>query len=155
VESWSRLDQAVLSGEPVRGRASFDVEEFRESFLMGMHTLASHLAPTISEVLDLSGRSHLLDLGGGPGTYAIQFCLKHPGLRATVFDLPATQPFAEKTIQQAGLGDRIDFLGGSYLEDTLPGSYDIAWLSQILHGEGRTVAGRSSRELFPPCSPEA
>jgi hypothetical protein len=136
VESWSRLDQAVLSGKPVRGQASFEVEAFLEGFLMGMHTLARHLAPTVSEVLDLSGRSHLLDLGGGPGTYAIHFCLKHPGLRATVFDLPTTQPFAEKTIQKAGLGSRIDFLGGSYLGDSIPGSYDVAWLSQILHGEG-------------------
>jgi len=153
VESWSRLDQAVLSGKPVRGRASFDVEESRESFLMGMHTLARHLAPTVSEVLDLSGRSHLLDLGGGPGTYAIHFCLKHPGLKATVFDLPATQPFAEKTIRQAGLGDRIDFLGGSYVEDTLHGTYDVAWLSQILHGEGpdgcRLILEKAASALQP------
>jgi hypothetical protein len=101
-----------------------------------MHTIARYLAPMVSEVLDLSDRSHLLDLGGGPGTHAIHFCLKHPGLRATVFDLPTTQPLAERTIQQAGLGDRIDFLGGSYLEGSIPGSYDVAWLSQILHGEG-------------------
>jgi len=136
VESWSRLDQAVLSGKPVRSRASFDVESFLESFLMGMHTLARLLAPAVSEVLDLSDRNHLLDLGGGPGTHAIHFCLKHPGLRATVFDLPATRPLAERAIKQAGLEDRIDFLGGSYLEDTLSGSYDVAWLSQILHAEG-------------------
>jgi predicted O-methyltransferase YrrM len=136
VESWSRLDQAVLSGEPIRGRASFESEAFRESFLMGMHTLARYLAPMVSESLSLSGRKHLLDLGGGPGTYAIHFCLKHPDLRATVFDLPTTQPFAEATIQKADLSDRIEFLAGSYLEDMLAGTYDVVWLSQILHGEG-------------------
>ena len=136
VESWSRLDQAVLSGKPVRERPSFGLEEFLESFLLGMRTLATQLAPRIAEAVDLSDRRHLLDLGGGPGTYAIHFCLKYPGLRATVFDLPTTRPFAEKTIREFGLSDRIDFRAGDYLKDALTGSYDVAWLSQVLHGEG-------------------
>ena len=136
VESWSRLDGAVLSGKPIPGGASFEMEAFLQSFLMGMHTLARQLAPMVSEALDLSHRHRLLDLGGGPGTYAMHFCTKNPGLRATVFDLPTTRPFAEETIEKAGLADRIDFLAGSYLEDTIPGAYDVAWLSQILHGEG-------------------
>lgn len=136
VESWGQLDRAVLSGKPVRARASFGMEEFLQSFLMGMHTLARQLAPKVSEALDLSGRGHLLDLGGGPGTYAVNFCLKHPGLRATVFDLPTSRPFAEESIRKAGLEDRVDFLAGSYLEDAIPRRYDVVWLSQILHGEG-------------------
>ena len=52
----------------------------------------------------------MLDLGGGPGTHAIHFCLKHPDLRATVFDLPTTRPFAEETIRKAALADRIGLL---------------------------------------------
>ncbi len=153
VESWSRLDQAVLSGRPVRERPSSGLEEYRESFLFGMRTLAMQLAPRIVETLDLSNREHLLDLGGGPGTYAIHFCLKNPGLRATVFDLPTTRPFAEKTIRSFGLSDRIEFQAGNYLEDTLPGSYDVAWLSQVLHGEGpdgcRTLIDKAVSVLRP------
>ena len=136
VASWGRLDQAVISGEPIRERPSFALEEFLESFLLGMQTLAMQLAPQIVEVVDLSGRNRLLDLGGGPGTYAIHFCLKTPRLRATVFDLPTTQPTAEKAVGRFGLADRIDFRAGTYLEDALPGGYDVAWLSHILHGEG-------------------
>jgi O-methyltransferase domain/Dimerisation domain len=133
--SWGHLDKAVLSGKPVRVRTSEDIEGFRESFLMGMYTLAIQLAPRIVETVDLSDRKHLLDLGGGPGTYAVHFCLKNPRLRATVFDLPTTLPFAEKTIRRFGLAGRIDFQAGSYLEDKLSGSYDAAWLSHILHSE--------------------
>jgi SAM-dependent methyltransferase len=137
VGSWSQLAQAVLSGKPVRPRPSYSLEEFFESFLLGMHTLAMQLAPRIVEVVDLSGRSDLLDLGGGPGTYAIHFCLKNPSLRAAVFDLPTSKEIAEQTIGRFGLEDRIDFMEGNYLEDhTLSGSYDAAWLSHILHGEG-------------------
>ena len=153
VESWARLDQAVLSGEPIRERPTFAPEEFLESFLLGMHTLAMQLAPNVVEAVDLSGRNRLLDLGGGPGTYAIHFCLKNPGLTATVFDLPTSQPTAEKTIDGFGLADRVDFQSGTYLADTLPGGYDVAWLSHILHGEGpegcRVIIDKAVSALQP------
>ena len=136
VESWSQLDQAVLSGGPVRTRSSTSKEEWRESFLMGMFNLAMGLAPQLVPLIDLSSRKHLLDLGGGPGTYAIHFCQNNPRLRATVYDLPTTRPFAEKTIKQFNLVDRIKFVDGNYITDPIEGHYDVAWLSHILHGEG-------------------
>ena len=136
LESWSKLDQAVKSGKPQRSRSSYSKEEWRESFLMGMFNLAMGLAPQIVPAIDVSDRHHLLDLGGGPGTYAIHFCLNNEHLKATVYDLPTTRPFAERTIQQFKLADRINFMDGNYLEDPVEGRYDVAWLSHILHGEG-------------------
>jgi SAM-dependent methyltransferase len=136
LESWSMLDQAVKSGLPQRTRSSFSKEEWRESFLMGMFNLAMGLAPQIVPVIDVSDRQHLLDLGGGPGTYAIHFCLNNQRLRASVYDLPTTRPFAERTIRRFKLADRINFIDGNYLEDPVEGRFDVAWLSHILHGEG-------------------
>ncbi len=136
LESWSVLDQAVKSGKPQRIRSSHRKEAWRESFLMGMFNMAMGMAPRIIPAVDVSSRQHLLDLGGGPGTYAIHYCLANEGLKATVYDLPTTRPFAEKTIQRFKLADRINFMDGNYLEDPVEGSYDVAWLSHILHGEG-------------------
>ena len=136
VESWAQLDRAVQSGKPVRSSSSFSKEEWRESFLLGMFNLAMGIAPKIVPLLDLSTKHHLLDLGGGPGTYAIHFCLHNADLRATVYDLPTTRPFAEKTIAKFNLADRINFVDGNYLNDPIEGRYDAAWLSHILHGEG-------------------
>jgi hypothetical protein len=136
VESWSKLDQAVQSGKPIRSRSSFSKEEWRESFLMGMFNMAMGLAPHLVPQIDLASRKRMLDLGGGPGTYAIHFCLHNPGLEAEVYDLPTTRPFAVKTIRQFELSDRISFVDGNYLEDPIIGRYDVAWLSHILHGEG-------------------
>lgn len=134
--SWAELDQAVKTGRPVRERSSHGDEQQRASFLMGMFNMAMATAPKVVPLVDLGGRRHLLDLGGGPGTYAIHFCRAYPELKATVFDLPTTRPFAEKTIARFNLSDRITFAGGNYLEDDLGSGYDVAWLSQILHGEG-------------------
>lgn len=135
VDSWNKLDVAVRTGQPVRGRVSHTEEEKRESFLMGMFNLAMNLAPVLVPKIDLANRHHLLDLGGGPGTYAIHFCLNNPRLKATVYDLPTTRPFAEKTIAKFNLQDRIDFKDTNYLEEDIEGVFDVAWLSHILHGE--------------------
>jgi predicted O-methyltransferase YrrM len=136
VESWAKLDVAVKTGQPVRTDSTFADDERRESFLMGMFNMAMGIAPTVARDIALGDKARLLDLGGGPGTYAIHFCLANPQLTATIFDLPTTRPFAEKTVARFNVSDRISFEPGSYLTDDIPGRYDAAWLSHILHGEG-------------------
>jgi len=138
MDSWRRMRESVLSGKPCRQRPVTASETERESFLMGMFNLAMDLAPHFAREIDLSGRKRFLDFGGGPGTYAIHFCQENPGMTATVFDLPTTRVFAERTIARFGLTDRIDFKAGSYVHDTVDfeRTYDVAWLSHNLHGEG-------------------
>ena len=134
---WSRLDEAVRSGVPLRGRVSHaDDTVERENFEMGMFNLAMQIAPRIVAKIDLHDKQRLLDLGGGPGSYAIQFCQANPELTATVYDLASTRPFAEKTIASFGLQGRITFVEGDFISDDVPGGFDVAWLSHILHGEG-------------------
>ncbi|TRO79326.1 methyltransferase [Desulfuromonas acetexigens] len=137
VASWARLDEAVRSGAPVRRSVSHEAEEQeRESFLLGMFNLAMFVAPRVAEQVDLSGRKRLLDLGGGPGTYAIHFCQKNPELQGVIFDLATTRPFAEKTLARFGMSERIHFAAGDFEHDAIPGTFDVAWLSHVLHGEG-------------------
>ena len=134
---WANLDQAVRTGAPVRERSSHeDVESSRESFLMGMFNLAMMIAPQIVPQVNLTGRRRLLDLGGGPGTYAIHFCQGNPGLDAVICDLPTTRAFAERTVASFGLSDRIGFVAGDFEVEELPKGFDVAWLSHILHGMG-------------------
>jgi len=78
----------------------------------------------------------MLDLGGGPGTYAIHFCLQNPELNAVVYDLPSTRCFAEKTIDRFGLSRRIRFEAGDFDHQDLPKGFDVVWLSHVLHSAG-------------------
>lgn len=136
VASWARMDEAVLSGQPIRSTTSNDGDSRRQAFLMGMYNIASQQAPDIASQLSLDNCEQMLDLGGGPGTYAIHFCLHNPALHAVVYDLPTTRSFAEKTIDKYSLADRIDFIAGDFIKDNIPGRYDAVWLSHILHAEG-------------------
>lgn len=154
MDAWSHLHQAVKSGRPLHDRVSHcDEAERRESFLMGMFNLASNLAPHLVPHIDLGDARRLLDLGGGPGTYAIHFCRHHPALTATIFDLPTTRPFAEATIARFDLQQRIAFCGGDYALDPVPTGYDVVWLSHILHGEGpeacRQLLEKAVQALVP------
>lgn len=135
--SWARLDESIRHGGPVASWISHDDgEAVRESFLMGMFNIAMQQAPRIIEAVDLGDCRRLLDLGGGPGTYAIHFCTKNPGLEAVIFDLATTRDFAEKTVARFGLSDRISFHAGDFITDDIPSGFDVAWLSQVLHSEG-------------------
>ena len=133
LDGWAQLDASIKTGDPVQ-RRSHGEEVERESFLMGMFNLSMQIAPQIAEQVDLGGRTRLLDLGGGPGTHAIHFCKANPGLQALIFDRPTTEPFARETVARFGLEERIDFAGGDFRTDPIPGGpYDVAWLSHILH----------------------
>jgi len=154
VEGWARLDEAVSTGEPSRARVSHESDEAeRESFLLGMFNLAMLLAPQVVKQIDLSKYKQLLDLGGGPGTYAIHFCQQNPELQATIFDLPTTRAIAEKTIRQFDLQERINFVAGDFQHDSLTGCYDVAWLSHVLHGEGTAECANMLRKTVDVLEP--
>lgn len=152
VDSWGRLDEAVRTGRPVRNRAA-EPDGSLEDFLLGMHNNSMGFAPRAAREIPLGGRRKLLDLGGGPGTWAIQFALANPELRATVFDLPSTRPYAEQTINRFDVSERVTFHPGDFTADELPCCYDVAWLSHILHGEGpdtcREIVARAVAALEP------
>lgn len=152
LESWCHLPEAIRTGAQISSVYE-KTEAQRESFLMGMHNLASALAPKIAKILDLDRVGSLLDLGGGPGTYAVNFCQKNPELTAAVFDLPESRLYAQRIIASAGLSDRITFIPGNYMAEDIPGSYDAVWLSQILHAEGPAdclrLIGKAAAALHP------
>lgn len=74
----------------------------------------------------------LLDLGGGHGLYAIQFCRKNPQLSAVIFDLPQGIEIAEETIAQEAMQDRVTTQAGDFNTDDIGSNYDVVFLSSIL-----------------------
>ena len=154
MSGWVHLHEAVQSGGPICERVSHGNDEsVRASFLMGMFNLASLLAPRIAQALDLSGSIRLLDLGGGPGTYAIHFCKVNPELSAVVYDLPTTRKFAEETIARFDLSSRIAFTPGDYHADPVPTGFDVAWLSHILHADGPEACAALLRKAVAALNP--
>ncbi len=134
--AWSNLFCAVKKGEPTQNFLIDISDEEREHFLCGMANLATLQATAIAKHLDLQHKKHLLDLGGGPGAYSVQFCLHNTSLCASVFDLPESERIATKNIAEHALQDRVDFISGDFMFDSLPKGCDVLWMSHILHSYG-------------------
>src|SRR5438874_1484616 len=71
-------------------------------FVLGMHNRIQGVARGLLPFLDFSGARRLLDVGGGPGTFAVLLAQKYPDLQVTVLDLPEVVSIARELIQEAG-----------------------------------------------------
>lgn len=112
------------------------------TFWGGMYSLSSYSATRLAKVFDFGPVLRLLDVGGGGAAYDIELCKAHPHLRTTVFDLPFVGELTRERVLAAGLGDRIDFVGGDFFADPLPGGHDALLLSNILHDWDETDVQR-------------
>jgi hypothetical protein len=136
---WTHLADAIRTGRPVRPANMYQENPTEtETFIGAMDSLVKARGDTevIAGAFGWKSATELLDVGSGPATYPISLCLKFSHLRATVFDLPATMVLTERYIRDAGLRNRIRLVTGDYRTDTIPGSYDVIFLSNIIHSEG-------------------
>jgi len=97
--AWGRLADLVRSGCPVEApelHLGADAERTR-TFVLSMHGRALGIGRAVVPQLDLAGCRTLLDVGGGPGTYAVLAAQANPEIRCTVLDLPEVVKIAAET----------------------------------------------------------
>ncbi len=153
-ERWGRLHDAVVHGRPVPDEHLDPALVGNEKqFAEAMADVGRVSAVETSKVLDLDGVRRLLDIGGGPAIYAIEFARRNPGLEVVVFDSEATLTVAERNIRAAELEDRITCRAGDALEDDLGGPYDLIFISNVVHiypaATNRQLLGRCASALGP------
>ena len=124
-DNWSGLDAVLKTGKPNRTARN------HEAFILGMHNLALLKVKNVLAALDLRGVKRVLDLGGGPGTYAMAFARQ--GKEAVIMDFPETLKIAKRLIAKEGLGKKISLLPGDFTSDAIGSDYDLVLISQIFH----------------------
>lgn len=111
------------------------------------------VAAEVLDAVDMRRYRRLLDVGGGDGGFAQAALERAPGLRATVFDLPAVAALAQARFTRAGLADRGGTAGGDMFRDDLPGGHDLISLVRVAHDhdDGRvTTLFRAARRALAP-----
>ncbi|MFQ6036420.1 MAG: methyltransferase [Sedimentisphaerales bacterium] len=142
---WAQLARVIQTGKPaesspsIRGAAADQAD-----FIGAMHNFSAPITNQIIDELKPLTFNHLLDIGGGSGTWTIAFLRAVPQAKATLFDLPDVISLARQRIAEAGLSNRVTFVAGNYFEDELPSGADFAWLSAITHQNSR----KQNRQLF-------
>ncbi|TKB70174.1 MAG: methyltransferase domain-containing protein [Nitrospira sp.] len=129
---WIRLLESVRSGLPI-DHDTPDSPDYRRQFTWAMHHRTLEIAPAIAAQIPLAGSTTLLDLGGGPGTYAMAFLAKHSMLRATVCDREAALEVAKEIACTHKVRRRLSYLPLDFSREPIPGTYDVIWYSNVLH----------------------
>jgi ubiquinone/menaquinone biosynthesis C-methylase UbiE len=125
-DNWSGLDTILRTGSPFRKSRN------HEAFILGMHNLASLKAKKIIDSIGVKGVQKALDLGAGPGTYALD--LAGRGIQVTLFDTPETIAIAKVVVSKhKKKAARINFRPGDFIDDDIGKEYDLVFMSQIAH----------------------
>ncbi len=134
---WGDLDAVVREGRAHAAPDAYlgDDSARTRNFVYGMHHRALGVGRAVAGLIDLSGRSRLADVGGGPGTYSALLTERFPGLKAEVLDLPGVVQFSQQIVGSMGAAERVSCTGFDYYRDDLPGTYDCALISGVLHRE--------------------
>ena len=95
----------------------------------------------------------LLDIGGAHGAFAMAMCDRHPGLQATVLDLPASARVGRGIIAGEGYDGRITVQAGDALVDDLGTDLDVVSAFNVVQHlapeDVRRLLGRAADALAP------
>lgn len=149
---WSYLTEVVRAGRPQEIQEPETVE-YRQSFTWAMHHRSMQPAREVAQQVSMKHARTLLDLGGGPGTYALEFLSRNPKLKATLMDRPAALEVARLLAQKSSSENRLSLIPGDFLKDPLSGTYDVVWYSNVLHiyspAENFKIFKKITRRLNP------
>ncbi|HXF92717.1 MAG TPA: methyltransferase [Nitrospiraceae bacterium] len=149
---WSQLTACVKRGKPV-ARQDPDDPAYRRRFTWAMHHRSTAIAPKVAAQVNLRDARTLLDLGGGPGTYALAFLARNPRLHATVCDRAPALGVARKIAASHRAGDRLSYLPLDFMREPVPGRYDVIWYSNVLHIYSPEENQALFRRLLPALAP--
>lgn len=138
---WDKLPQSLLSNRPAAGSGeemftqarSNQANEQMKKFTLAMYGVSVGPAMALAKAFDFSKYHKLVDVGGGSGVYAIKIAQANPGISALIVDLPSVCQVADEYIRRFNLQDRVKTEALDFFKQDIPGGYDVALLSHIMH----------------------
>lgn len=133
---WEDLDRQILSGKGKTPGSAYlqDYPHRLRDYLSAMEEGAAARAGTIASAIGIQRFKRMLDIGCGPGTYALAFAEMNPSLLATVLDLKPSLDFLQDRLSASGSGKRISCRECEVLADAIPGDgYDLVFISNLIH----------------------
>jgi hypothetical protein len=139
-QAWGGLLDSVRTGSPafdqVYGMGLFEHlrrnEDDAKAFDEGMSSLAELLSYAVLSAYDFSGISHLMDVGGGHGTFLRNILRANPKMNGTLFDMPSTIEIAEGRLRGDPNFERLALSAGNFFV-SVPEGADAHLLSGVIH----------------------
>jgi SAM-dependent methyltransferase len=142
---WQGLEELVRHGRHVELHTLPPEDPYWRSYIRGQYQVARLSSAEVAEAVRLPRNAHsVLDVAGGHGEFSMALCRRHPGLRATVVDLPGSARIGREIVAAAGMDDRVAHLEGDMFEADLGSHHDAALCFNIVHH----LTPERARELF-------
>jgi hypothetical protein len=138
--AWGTLIHSVKTGQSIRPLASrtkgFEnlalKPEASRTFNDAMAGMARLIAASLIDAYSFSDIHRLVDVGGGYGELLAAILRAYPSLHGVLFDLPHVVDGAGAHLRAAGVADRCEIAGGSFL-DRVPEGGDAYCLKSVIH----------------------
>ena len=135
-DRWGHLVESIRRGAPVASGFEW-LEGHPERWVAyeeAMLVIAQTAAPEIVSKTKLPRVARrLLDVGGGHGLYAVEFCRSRKDLSAVIFDLQPALEIARRTIAAENMAERVSTIEGDLQRDEFGSDFDVVLLFNILH----------------------
>jgi hypothetical protein len=144
--SWAQmwgLDGDVMSGLVKEGPPSPGAQAAASEEMWGQYAellaavqgsgIARQMAAMVSGFPEFSAFERMLDLGGGPGLIGMAIVAAHPRMKGVVFDRPGVLETTARYIGVRKMEDRMETLGGDFVQDPIGGGYDLVWASSVFN----------------------
>ena len=144
-QMWSRLSDALRTGEPQIGSTSAehfatiysDPERF-QTFVEAMTAGSLPAARAIAEKFPWPDYRTLMDIGTAQGCLPVQVARVHPHISGGGFDLPELSAAFGSYVGESQLSGRLRFQPGNFFQDNLPGA-DVLVFGRVLHNWDLTM----------------
>lgn len=136
---WSDLDKVIREGKPITSIMELigEDEGRLRTFIHAMHERTKEASRLILRVVDISNRRRMLDIGGGPGTYSLEWIKRYPDLKATIVDLPQVLEVTKDYVKKYDMEERVSFIAGNFHEVKIEkGDYDLVLMANVLQMYG-------------------
>jgi SAM-dependent methyltransferase len=134
---WRVLDllpEAVRSGRPYAMHEERRGETERwEAYIRGLFEISRPEHDANAALVPVEGPRRLVDVAGGHGAFSMAMCRRHPGLEATVIDLPPSAAVGRRIVADEGYADRVAFRDGDVFELGLGAGLDVVSVFNLVH----------------------
>jgi hypothetical protein len=139
-QTWSGLNYSVQTGLPafdkVHGMPTFNFyathPKSGQIFNDAMTSMSLGSSMAVIQAYDFTSIKNLVDIGGGHGFLLASILEKYPTMNGILFDTQAVIDEAKTLLQQHGVAERCQTVGGNFFE-TAPIGGDAYIMKHIIH----------------------
>jgi SAM-dependent methyltransferase len=133
-ETLALLPEAVRDGKAyaMHEERQDETERWR-AYIRGLYEISRPEHEANAAMVPIENPRRLVDVAGGHGGFSMAMCRRHPGLQATVLDLPPSAAVGRQIVAEEGFSDQVSFREGDVFELGLGEDLDVVSVFNLVH----------------------